>query len=48
MCLLYILDLSKDLENQKVPGWRQDFWPEVAGFVLGFGFGFVGNCFSKL
>ena len=44
MCLLYILDLSKDLENQKVPGWPRDIWPDVTGFILGFGF---SSCFSK-
>ena len=44
MCLLYILDLSKDLENQKVPGWPRDIWSDITGFILGFGFSF---CFSK-
>ena len=34
MCLHYISRFTKDLENQEVPGWTKDFWPEVTGFVL--------------
>ena len=39
MYLLYVLHFTKGLENQEGPGW-----PEVIGFILGFGFGY---CFSR-
>ena len=44
MCLLYIFNFKKDLENQDISGLSPDFWPEVPGFVLGSCF---GSCFTK-